>query len=115
MLPRVALVRTDVSEESIADIIRVTRISVLRLLITANVLPSSPILLSLMIEAIRSSETLVLTRDIRRNVPGDGILHGHHRGNLKSYTKGEDERLTGGEWFIAPESTFCIPFPMSRC
>jgi hypothetical protein len=36
---------------------------VLRLLITANVVPSSPILVTLMTEAIRSSETSVL-RDL---------------------------------------------------
>jgi hypothetical protein len=39
MLRRVALVRSDVSEELIASIIRVTR-SVRRLLVTANVVPS---------------------------------------------------------------------------
>jgi hypothetical protein len=51
------------------------RRSVLHLLVTANVVPSSPILLTLMMEAIRSSETLVLSRTTRRNIPEDGILH----------------------------------------
>jgi hypothetical protein len=63
MLRRVALVRTDVSEELSASIIRVTRIgelsttlaipshSVRRLLVTANVVPSSLILVTLIMEA----------------------------------------------------------------
>jgi hypothetical protein len=78
MLRRVALVRTDVSEERSTSIIRVTRIGELgtalaltsnrvrRLLFRANAVPSSQILVTLMMEAPSSSDTSVLTRATRR-------------------------------------------------
>jgi hypothetical protein len=109
MLRRLSPVRTDVSEERIASIIRETRIGeleitsalisnrsklrrntvlyytilyytilyytilytvfirrVLQLLVTANVVPSSPILAVLTMEAISFSESSVLTRATRR-------------------------------------------------
>jgi hypothetical protein len=100
MLRFVTILRTDITEEPIASTIRVTRISelgttlaltktgersVIRLRVIANVVPSPPILVTLMMEAIRSSETSVLTTFKRFNIPEAGILHSHRCEKLKSY------------------------------
>jgi hypothetical protein len=73
-----ALVTTNVSEELRASIIRVTSDfvflrSMRRLLVRANDVPSSPILVTLMMEALRSCETSVLTRATRRHNSGEDI------------------------------------------
>jgi hypothetical protein len=88
--------KTDVSDERISSIIRLRRISelgtlavtnnvcalrrntllgVLRLLVTANAVPSSLILYTLIMEAILSFESSVLTGATLRNIQEYGILH----------------------------------------
>jgi hypothetical protein len=105
MLCCVALVRTDVSEELGASFIKVRRIGELgttlavtsnrrtrvflrcvrQFLVTPSVVPSSPIHVTLMKEALSSSEKSVITRATRRNITEDTILQSHRRENLKSY------------------------------
>jgi hypothetical protein len=48
--------------------------SVFRLLITANLIPILAVLVTPMMEALRSSETSILTRITQRNIPEEGIL-----------------------------------------
>jgi hypothetical protein len=73
----VALVITDVSEELSVSFIRVTKNtlvflrSVRRLLVAASVVPSSPILATHIKQPLRTSETSVITRTTRRNIPED--------------------------------------------
>jgi hypothetical protein len=55
------------------------------LLVIANVVPSSPILETLMIEEMRFSETSVITRATWRDIPKDGVLHSRRLENFKSY------------------------------
>jgi hypothetical protein len=66
------------------------------LLVTANVVPSPPILVTLTIEAIRSSEMSVLTASTQRNIPQDGILHVHNmivRSILQICASEEDSKV----------------------
>jgi hypothetical protein len=52
---------------------------------TANVVPSSPILVTLMVVALCSSDTSVLTRATWRTIQEDGILQGRHWPHLKKF------------------------------
>jgi hypothetical protein len=61
--------------------------SVRRLLLTADA-PISQILVTLMMEAVCSSETSIFTRATRRDIPEDDILHSHCSENLTSYNSG---------------------------
>jgi hypothetical protein len=67
-------VRTDVSEEPIASIIRVKRTSELGTVLAVTSKSSKLILSTLMIKVICYSETSVLTRATWRHNPEDGIL-----------------------------------------
>jgi hypothetical protein len=66
MLRYIALVRTDVPEKCY-DV------------------PSSPILVVLMIKAMRSSETLDVTKTRRLNIQGDGFSHSKNDIIVKSW------------------------------
>jgi hypothetical protein len=83
MWRRVVLVRTEVSEERTASIVRMTRIGELgtKLGVTSN----RSELQRTNIKAICSSETSVLTIATQHHNSEDGILRSHDRKNLKSY------------------------------
>jgi hypothetical protein len=55
-----------------------------RLVVTANVVPNTSILVTPMMGSLCSSETSVV-RATQRNIPEDDILHSHRRQKLKSY------------------------------
>jgi hypothetical protein len=55
------------------------------LIVAANNVPTTPIIVTLIMEVILSSERPVHKRTTRHNIPEGAILHSHRRGNLKSY------------------------------
>jgi hypothetical protein len=75
MLRRATLIRTDVSEEHIASIIRISRIGELATTLTET---SNR-------RTLRRNTMTVHARTTRRNIPKDDILRSHRHENLKSY------------------------------
>jgi hypothetical protein len=59
---------------------------ILAAVVIANVFPRWPILVTLIMDMLHSSETSFLTRVARRNIPEKGILLSHRREKLKCYS-----------------------------
>jgi hypothetical protein len=83
-----------------------------RLLVIASVVPSPPFIITLMMEALSSSETSVLTRATRRNIPEDAILHK----NYVSWEKmgGRNIKLPNSQPFLMQLSRKCGSLDVSQ-
>jgi hypothetical protein len=80
MLRRLALVRTDVSEEPSGSmkVTRIGQLGTLAILCISSQRASVASYGNLMMEALSSSEASVLARTIRRNIPEDASLRHTH-------------------------------------
>jgi hypothetical protein len=97
MWHRVRLVRGEVSEENVASIFRVERISELiamlvltnrlNLVLIADIVPASLILSTRTVQVTPSFESSVLTRHTRRHIPEEGI---HHQNKLHLTNTAQD-------------------------
>jgi hypothetical protein len=74
---RVGLVRTDVSEECVASIFRLDRISKLETTLAVTFYIENG--------GDRFLRNMGPNKALRHHIPEDGILHSHRRGNLKFY------------------------------
>jgi hypothetical protein len=93
-----------------------------RLLVTASVVPSSPILVTLMKKVLSSYETSVLTRGALHNITEDGIRHSHRRENLNLtffslFTKAYQSHLHYGSrhfpsCYTVTAITMAFPLPL---
>jgi hypothetical protein len=85
MLRLVVPVRTDILQELTSSIDRVIKIGDLRttLAVTSNRRKMGSN--TMMMVALRFSESSVLTRATRRKIPEDSILHSHRSVNLSPY------------------------------
>jgi hypothetical protein len=66
----------------------------------------TPILVTPMMEAIRSSEMSILTRATWCNFSEDGVLHSHRRGNLKSFILSKVAKCMPWNAFLATSNEF---------
>jgi hypothetical protein len=107
MLRRVAIVRTEALRLlHQGDLVFLG--SMRRLLVTASVFPSSPILIAMMNEGLSSFEKLAFTRGIPRNIPEDAILHSHRPECLKSCKSSFNWTCSTGQHVILTHFSFCF-------